>query len=173
MKDSSPTVKICTKCGEGKPISEYKNILIKARIDGTRKPAQRSSCKACDNKTTQDWLKRQDEYKKKWRAKNPEKIRQENLRAKSRTDKWREDNKEELKIRKSEYRKRPESKQKKNAWSRADGRKKISELSDTYVIQKIRRGTGIKCETIRQYPELIETKRLIIQTKRLCKTSSN
>lgn len=49
----------------------------------------------------------------------------------------------------------------------------IEKLSDSYVSYKIIRGTNLSIDTIKQYPELIEVKRLQILTKRLCKTSQN
>jgi hypothetical protein len=45
-------------------------------------------------------------------------------------------------------------------------------LHDAYMKQHLRK-LGYKKEEITKYPELIETQRLIIKTKRLCKTSQN
>ena len=50
-------------------------------------------------------------------------------------------------------------------------RKLREELSDCYVINKLIRGTNLTAKQIRETPELIEIKRIIIKTKRLCKTS--
>ena len=47
------------------------------------------------------------------------------------------------------------------------------ELSDCYVINKLIRGTNLTAKQIRETPELIEIKRIILKTKRLCKTSQN
>lgn len=44
-------------------------------------------------------------------------------------------------------------------------------LTDTYIIAELKRGTDLTTKDIRKYPELIETKRQIIKNKRLCKTS--
>jgi len=47
-------------------------------------------------------------------------------------------------------------------------KKHIKEISDTYVIAELKRGTNLNSKEIREYPELIEAKRQIIKNKRLC-----
>lgn len=47
-------------------------------------------------------------------------------------------------------------------------RRRIKNLSDCYVIHSIIKRTEISACEIRKYPELIETQRIILKTKRLC-----
>jgi hypothetical protein len=56
-----------------------------------------------------------------------------------------------------------------NDYALAKAKKHIQEISDTYVIAELKRGTNLNTNDIRQFPELIETKRQIIKNKRLCK----
>ena len=46
-------------------------------------------------------------------------------------------------------------------------------LSDSYVADCICNRSTLKRNDIKKYPELIEARRLIIKTKRLCKTLKN
>ena len=52
------------------------------------------------------------------------------------------------------------------------GRRLISNLSDGYVKQKLR-AKGFCSEEIEDNPELVEVHKIIIKTKRLCKTLKN
>ncbi|HEY3405394.1 MAG TPA: hypothetical protein VGK59_18545 [Ohtaekwangia sp.] len=55
------------------------------------------------------------------------------------------------------------------------GRKETEELSEKYIIKQLKK-EGFTIEDIRQYPELIDTKKQIIKTKRLwnkSRTSKN
>lgn len=56
-----------------------------------------------------------------------------------------------------------------NVYALEKAKKHIREISDTYVIAELKRGTNLKTVDIRKYPELIELKRQIIKNKRLCK----
>jgi len=51
--------------------------------------------------------------------------------------------------------------------------KHINEISDTYVIAELKRGTTLNTSDIRKIPELIEVKRQLIKNKRLCKILKN
>ena len=51
--------------------------------------------------------------------------------------------------------------------------KHINEISDTYVIAELKRGTTLNTADIRKIPELIEIKRQLIKNKRLCKILKN
>lgn len=58
------------------------------------------------------------------------------------------------------------------------GRTKIEQrrrnnLSDRYIKRLLREKSGFTTDQIKDNPELIETKRIIIKTKRLCKTSQS
>jgi len=52
-------------------------------------------------------------------------------------------------------------------------KKNIFEISDTYVIAELKRGTTLTTKDIRKFPELIEAKRQTIKNKRLCKILKN
>ena len=67
----------------------------------------------------------------------------------------------------------PQPKNKAREWQNKTDIKMRKELKDCYVIYTLSKRTGQKAEFLRQYPELIETQRLIIKTQRLCKTSQN
>jgi hypothetical protein len=51
-------------------------------------------------------------------------------------------------------------------------KKSIASLSETYIKKQLKK-EGYTDGQMKQYPELIEIKRIIIKTKRLCKTSSS
>lgn len=56
-----------------------------------------------------------------------------------------------------------------NSYALKKAKKHIKEISDTYVISELKRGTSLTTEDIRKFPELIEVKRQIIKNKRLCR----
>lgn len=58
-------------------------------------------------------------------------------------------------------------------WGKTSCKKSIENLNPGYIIKLIKKGSGLTSLEIKNYPELIETKKLIIKTKRLCKTLNN
>jgi hypothetical protein len=164
-------IKICTKCDKVKNIDNYSKYKYKPKKDGTQKIGIRSYCDKCKNQMTKDWFDKNKDYKKQWRKENPEKLKEQNIRAKPRTDKWRKENKEKLKSKKAKYRLKNIEHIK--AKKTIEGKKAREELQDNYVISQITKRCKLTSKEVRKYPELIETKRLIIKTKRLCKTSQN
>lgn len=130
-------------------------------------------------------VEKQKERQRKWRQENKEKIRNYNktyFKEKYNNS----DYKIKESIRKKEYRekninkillKEKEKREKNRIFIRNNANKysinRISLLKDSYIIDKIIRGTTLKPNIIKQYPELIEAKRLQILTKRLCRTSQN
>lgn len=76
-------------------------------------------------------------------------------------------------IRKLKYDKNPhkyrEYQKRYNSKSLERMKKHIREISDTYVIAELKRGTSLVADDIRKFPELIELKRQIIKNKRLCR----
>lgn len=163
--------KVCTKCNKVKSIDCYSKYKYKPKKDGTQKTGIRSYCNKCKNQMTKDWFDKNKDYKKQWRKENPEKVKQQNLRAKPRTDKWRKENKKVLKVKKAKYRLKniEHIKSKKPI----EYKKAIEELQDCYVITQITKRSNLTSKEIRNHPELIEAKRIIIKTKRLCRTSQN
>ena len=74
--------------------------------------------------------------------------------------KWRKENPEKA-------RKENKKRQKKhNEWSQ----KSRDKLTDSYVIGQITKRSILTAEIVKKHPELIEAKKIIIKTKRLCKT---
>lgn len=163
--------KECTKCNIVKSIDNYSKYKYKPKNDGTQKIGIRTYCNKCKNQMTKDWFNKNKGYKKQWRKENPDKVRKENLNAKKRTDKWRKDNAQILKIKKAKYRLKniEHIKSKKPL----EDKKAREELQDCYVISQITKRSNLTSKEIRKYPELIEAKRIIIKTKRLCRTSQN
>ena len=163
--------KICTKCCKDKSINNYSRYKFKPKKDGTQKIGIRTYCNECKNQITKDWFNKNKDYKKQWRKENLEKVKEENLKAKPRTDKWRKKNKEKLKIKKAHYRlKNIEYIKSKKPYQEKKARE---ELQDNYVIQQITKRSKLTSKDVRNHPQLIEVKRIIIKTKRLCKTSQN
>lgn len=175
--------KICTKCGIEKK-STIKNFSRQKK----GKYGYASCCKPCiaiyskqymsnpDNKKrvkeySEKWRKENPEYKKKWRKENPEKEKAIRARAYLNSEQWREDNKEKLKEDKLKY--RIKNKDKAKLKVPFYSKKARTELQDHYVISQITRRSNLKSKDVRKHPELIEAKRLLIKTKRLCKTSQN
>jgi hypothetical protein len=168
---NQPFFKVCSKCGVQKLNDEYSKYFYKPKKDGTKKIGIRTYCNSCKNKMVKDWFEINNDYKKEYRKRNPEKLKEENLRAKPRTEKWRLENKDILKIKKIEYKK-------KNIIHIAELNKKEAQktrdlLTDRYVVSQITKRSSLKAEDIKENKELIEVKRLIIKTKRLWKTSRN
>ena len=163
--------RVCSKCSEDKSIDNYNVYKFKPKADGTQKLAIRKYCKDCQYKFTKKFFAENKNYKKEWRLKNPDKAIEENLRAKPRIEKWRLENKDILKIKKREYKK-------KNITHIAEQNKKEAQktrdlLTDRYVVSQITKRASLKAEDVKENKELIEVKRLIIKTKRLWKTSQN
>jgi GTPase Era involved in 16S rRNA processing len=136
--------KVCNKCKELLSIDNFRHKKVKTKIYIT------NDCKKCL------YIKNKDRVQK-WKNNNKENsiiyfrnYRKENIE----------------KIKNYERKKYPEQNKKYNLDC-------INNLTDTYVIHKLVRGTNLKHSDIKQYPELIEAKRLQILTKRLCRASQN
>ena len=111
----------------------------------------------------------------KWRKNNPENIkaiarkyRQNNKeKIKIEVNEWRQKNREKEELTRRKYRKNNPEKVK--AYEKKCKTKQVFELRNAYIRATLIR-RGFTNEQIQHYPELIETKRLIIKTHRLCKT---
>lgn len=79
-------------------------------------------------------------------------------------------NKRRQELYKQNSQKYRERQKKYNDYALEKAKKHIREVSDTYVIAELKRGTTLTAEDIRKIPELIELKRQVIKSKRLCKT---
>jgi hypothetical protein len=137
--------KICSNCSIEKTIDLFENR--KESADG-----KNNQCKLCKAYKAKIYREKNKEKIKilniEWRIKNPEKT-------KNIYKSYKNKNKEKIKIKRYEF-----------------NNKSISNLSNNYVIKNlIQRGLSI--EQIKENKELIEVQRLIIKTKRLCKTLQN
>lgn len=138
--------KICTRCNIFKNEANFSIVFGHKRKNGTRKKMLHSRCKECVKIINQEWRKRNPKYHT---------IKK----------------KEWIELNKERYRKYLNENKPKRA---ANSRKYREQLNDWYVEFILSKGkSGINSKLIRQYPELIESKRLIIKTRRLCKTSQN
>ena len=135
---------------------------------------------------------RKNDNTKNWRLKNKERVKEIQKKSRSRPEYKKNASKLKLeryhngldkqsikKYQNSEKGKLA-SKRAKIKWAKNNPEKIIEkesklrdELSDCYVINKLIRGTNLTAKQIRETPELIEIKRIILKTKRLCKTSQN
>lgn len=151
--------KKCSKCGKVKDVGEFYNK--KSRKDG-----KSSHCKCCSSESVMKWRKNNPEkvYESelKWRKSNPEKVKKSKL-------KWDRTNKEKKKCTYEKWRKSNIEKlnEKNTIWRKNNPGKVID--YDFYYIQLLK-DSGFTTEQINENPELIEIKKLIIKTKRLCKT---
>lgn len=66
------------------------------------------------------------------------------------------DHQEKLKQRQKRY----------NGYANEKAKRHIEQISDTYVIAEIKRGTSLTTKDVRKHPELIEAKRQLIKHKR-------
>ena len=143
--------RVCRKCGQEKPLSEF----VK---DKTCALGHRHTCKQCEQERYRKWRaanpEKIREYNRKWRAANPEKIRE--IR-----HKWREANteKERGRCRK---------------WYAANTekflemkRKYREELTDSYLIGKLKR------LNLPVTPETIDYKRIQLKLYREIKKQQN
>ena len=145
--------KKCTKCGDVKELSEFrKNAASK---DGLKNP-----CKLCLAPSEKLWRKANNEYKKQWDIRNKDKIKEYNK------EKWKTDKEKRKASVKEYYKRNPKKLESAYEKGRNRGKKKRDELNTEYLRKRLI-DQGFNLETINKNPDLIEIKRLIIQTKRL------
>jgi len=179
--------KICSCCKEEKSTEEY--WLKKSGKDGLN-----ARCKICESLIKAEKYRINSEKIKKianeYRKNNPEKVKKlkhryyENNKEiiKKRSKKWLEDH-PEMKTEKSRRYDSKYPERVKEKTSRMykkhrvkliekaikEGRKAREELKDTYIIKRIKADYNLATETIKNNPELIESKKLSIKIKRLLK----
>jgi hypothetical protein len=136
-------LKVCTKCKISKDFSDFSKE--KKGLFGLK-----SSCKLCNNQKTTLWKKS-----------NIEKVKNLDV-------KYKRNQPEKIKIAKEKWRNKPASKVK----IANLGILATQTLSDGYVTKKLRQ-QGFDSLQISQNEELVEIKRLIIKTKRLCRALQN
>jgi len=172
--------KICTKCNTDKNINQFSFVYGRKRKDGTRKGRYHSQCKECRKNVLKNWRdknpEKAKESRKNWIANNLEKNKKTRKEYKkknaNKVKKWKRDwdlkNRDKYKIYNSK-----QPKEKRRLWQRKTDKKLQAKLADSYVIGILCAENNLKASDIRKYPELIKTKRLIIKTSRLCRTSQN
>jgi hypothetical protein len=181
--------KICTKCGEEKDVSEF--CLPKTK--GLRNRYKKGICKKCKNIQKKEYLRLHPGLAKQYshryymnkgkdvmeiyRNKNKEKRKQQQHLARLKRKELPE-YKEKNRIRQLKYTQNNREKVIEiNKKSKIKHRiKRIAELkamcesaNDNYIATVLQ----MPVKTIRQYPELIESKRVEIKLKRLIKTKKN
>ena len=143
--------KICSHCKEQKPIDKF-------RKNKSTKDALSYQCKDCDGLSSAKWRKENLEKCKqsfaKWRNENFEKDLE-------RCKKWRKENPEKHKQSTKKWRKEnPEKLQKIQA-------REVLNLTNAYVVSRIRQPTKLSLKTIKNHPEIIEIKRALIKFNRI------
>ena len=162
--------KVCTKCGEEKPLSEYNKDSR-----GRGKYGLIAQCKVCVNNYNKERRKdptykaREVKYTMGWIARNPEKFAKHQK-------KYRIVHKEEIKERRDrkyhqDYQR--DNKDKISHQHKANSKKYRDELADIYIIRTLTQKTGITTKDIRQHPSFIETKRLQLLIRREIKNQNH
>lgn len=158
----------CKICGKTKPKEEFSK-------DKNYKYGITKRCKKCDCLKTKKWRKNNPEkngaIRKRYGENNREKIKEYQReyyvnnaeKRKGYSNKYYRNNSEKCKENNKKYRQ--------NNTEKCKGYR--INLVDHYIIGLLTVNTNINKDVIRQYPELIELKRLIIKNQRLCKTLQN
>lgn len=116
---------------------------------------------------------------KKWYDKNKEQIKLKKQKEylqnidhiKGRVKKYNNEHKDEKKTYKKAY--DENNKPKLKVWQKKSHKKMVETITDGYAVKILVGKRGFKKEQITNNPELIKIQKLIIKTKRLCKTSQN
>jgi hypothetical protein len=164
MELGKQITKKCTTCNCEKPLTEFHKR--KDCKDGLK-----SACRECLNKIS-------SKYREKYKNEN---IKNDNLSSKERHE-----SNNEKRIRNNNYKYKW---MKNNPYLMRKFRKTYSEkhkeeirnrereyrlnLTDGYIIKKLSQQLYIKSAELYKYPELIEIKKIMLKTKRLCKTLEN
>lgn len=157
-------MKICSKCGVGKD-----SICFTKRIKNS--DGLHSWCKECVKNYNINYCKKYYSenkesllnYSKIYRSENAEKTR-------IAQEKYRNENRDSLRSKYAESGKKYRLKYPEKA--KLKQKKHIENLNDC-IINKALKRTGFSENDIKENPELIEIRKIIIKTKRLCKTSKN
>lgn len=147
----------CKKCGDTKDISLFSySKKHKLKIS--------NECKSCESKRTYDWRNENKEKCKtnrnNWKKNNPDKIKLSNSISNKK-------NKESIYLKNKKW--KDLNIEKVREQSRIKNNNNTKNINDCYVKNIILKPKGFTKEQIT--PELIEVQRIIIKTKRLCKTS--
>lgn len=191
--------KMCSKCGQDFELGEFRKggrICFKCRNGHERGFYEsRNSHGQYKRKFTEEEQKiKRTKYTIEWAKRNPEKRKLIDKKSKSRPEykikqrewakkSYQRNPKSESRIRYNESEKgRLASKKAKRKWELNNPEKKkvisqrqVTQLNDCYLINKLRRqaGRAINAKVIRNYPELIEAKRMELKLKRLIHEKRN
>ncbi|MES2620220.1 MAG: hypothetical protein V4615_05140 [Bacteroidota bacterium] len=147
----------CSRCGEEKPLSEYYIIYDK----------HVARCKVCFNNDCKSYVERNKEKRKKYQDDYNKANRDKQIVHKRNYQKKAKD------ILRQKGRKRyEENRDRLLAQTKVKQKQYAEELHDCYMRNHLRK-LGFKKQEVEQFPEIKETVKLIIQTKRLCKTLQN
>ena len=168
-------MKVCSKCKEEKDLDCF--TAAKRNTDGLC-----GQCKKCRYKVVLLWREKNIDSFKANKKKNDHLYRIRHIEQRHENGKkWRKKNNDKLKEgRKLYYLENKNIIDSKNKeYHKNNPHKKneianraVKELSNYYIRTRLR-DRGFTNEQINQYPELLESIKLIIKTKRLCKTSQN
>ena len=185
----APFFKVCSRCGLDKISTDYGN-------DKTSKSGLRSYCKMCACEMRKDWISKnkhkEKEYNKKYRPKTIEKYNERQLTKQEKNKclkcgcsligrhllaRYCKDCKAEIKKewKRDSYKRNIDTVKKYNSENRELINKKNAireferreNLTDRYITKLLREKSGFTVDQLKNNPELIEIKRLIIKTKRL------
>jgi hypothetical protein len=158
---------VCKKCGE----SKSKDLFVKSK---SCKNGIRLICEKCEYENRKG---KRGNYNSVWYSKNIQKRKKYSHIRNSKDDvkvrmkilhkKWKENNPGKHAKLCKEWATKNNDKIKKY------GKKVVDEMPDYYIINRLVYCDGFKKEIVIEHPEIIETKRLILKTKRLCKTLQN
>lgn len=182
-------MKVCSKCKVEKSLDSFANTK-------GNKDFKRGICKNCDSLYYQDWKLKNPNKKKeiaaKWREKYPNKVKEYNKKyAENNPEKvkerfillreWSKNNIDKVREKNRKY--AAANRYKNTEWVRNNPiknkeihqayEKRIKEeLLTPYIKQKAKQ-QGFTNLQLSKYPEILETIKILIKTKRLCKTSQN
>ena len=190
------TTKVCTKCGEEKPLSEYGKYFSKTR----GRFYFRGYCKICENKRCREYkaankekvYKQEKKYraenkekvvkwKKDWDEKNREHIAEYNKKHKDRDrarisawakeDRARNPEKYRTKLKtwnakNKDHVKKYKQREDVKAMRNANKKDRSNNLTNSIIVDRLCCHSNLTADHVRQYPELIKFHRLLIQIKR-------
>ena len=109
-----------------------------------------------------------DNHKEEIKLKKQQQYLENIQHIKERVKKYNDSHKEERKLYKNKY--EESNKPKVKEWAKKSHKKMVESITDGYAIKILTGKRGFKKEDVINNPELIKIQKIIIKTKRLCKT---
>lgn len=150
-------MKTCSKCKEEKPLSDYYIVYEKYL----------ARCKNCVNADCKKYVTANSEKRKKYQDDYNKKNKDKQI-----IHKRKYQQKQKIILRKKGVERYAKKRDVLLQQTKKQQKMYADTLHDAYMKQHMRK-LGYTKEQIKGYPELTETIKLIIKTKRLCKTSQN